>query len=120
MRTKAQGAVTGPQIREVGSQQEEPWPHEKGPDLVDRFNALGPERLVKALLFEHHGDSTSRAEGVWVLIADGEQGAGLGVLLSNVVSLGGKVPRRGDLVEYRTINPEHKPYVVTWVDGRGD
>jgi len=49
-----------------------------------------------------------------------DQGAGTGVLLSNVISLDGHVPRRGDLVEYRTINAAHKPYIVAWVDGSRD
>jgi len=96
------------------------WPHMGQLELVERFNGLGPKRLVKVLLFERSGDSTSPAEGVWVLVAEGDQEAGIGVLLSNVISLKGRVPRRGDLVEYRTINLEHKPYVVAWVDGRGD
>ena len=96
------------------------WPHMVQSALVERFNALGSERPVKVLLFKRPGDAKSRAEGAWVLIADGGQNAGIGVLLSNVISLGDHVPRRGDLVEYRTINLEHKPYVVAWVDGRGD
>ena len=45
-------------------------------ELVERFNALGPKRLVKVLLLERTGDSASPAEGVWVLIADGEGVAG--------------------------------------------
>jgi len=89
-------------------------------ELVGQFNGLGPGRLVKVLLFERLGDAASRAEGVWVLIADGDQEAGTGVLLSNIISLPGHLLRRSDLVEYRTIHPDHKPYVVAWVDGRGD
>jgi len=96
------------------------WPHMKQSELVEKFNALGPEKLVKVLVFKRPGDPRSTAEGVWVLIADGDQEAGTGALLSNVISLEGRVPRRGDLVEYRTIDAEHKPYVVAWVDGRGD
>ncbi len=107
-------------VGEADRRRTEGWPHLEQAELVDQFNALGPERLVKVLLFERIGDVVSRAEGVWVLIADGSQDAGIGVLLSNVISLKGRVPRRGDLVEYRTINTEHKPYVVAWVDGRGD
>ena len=48
------------------------------------------------------------------------QEAGIGVLLSNVISLEGRVPRRGDLVEYRRVNPERKAHVVACVDGSGD
>ena len=96
------------------------WPCMEKAELVERLNALGPERLVRVLLFERLGDASSRAEGVWVLIAHGSQSAGIGVLLSDVFSLDGAPPRRGDVVEYRTIDPEHKPYVVAWVDGRGN
>ena len=96
------------------------WPCMKKSDLVKRLNTLGPDRVVKALLFERLGDAQGTSEGVWVLIADGNQDAGIGVLLSNVVSLNGKVPCRGDLVEYRTVNAAHKPYIVNWVDGRGN
>ena len=96
------------------------WPCMEKPELVERLNALGPDRLVRALLFERPGDAASRAEGVWVLIADGDQAAGIGVLLSDVVCLAGEFPRRGDSVEYRTIDVAQKPYIVTWVDGRGN
>ena len=74
---------------------------------------------MKALLFEPLGEAEGRAEGVWVLIAEGDQSAGIGVLLSNAVSLGGEVPSRGDVVECRTIDPAHNLYIVGWVDGRG-
>jgi len=107
-------------IGKAGPEQSVAWPHMNQSELVERFNGLGPERLVKVLVVERSGDATSRAEGVWVLIAHGDQDAGIGVLLSNVISLEGHVPRRGDLVEYRTINVQHKPYVVAWVDGSGD
>ena len=107
-------------IGKAGPEQAVAWPHMRQSELVERFNSLGPEKLVKVLVFERSGDATSRAEGVWVLIADGDQDAGIGVLLSNVVSLDGCRPQRGDLVEYRTINVQHKPYVVAWVDGSGD
>jgi len=96
------------------------WPHLTKDEIVKRMNNLGPERIVKALLFERPGDAQGRSEGVWVLIADGNQDAGVGVLLSNVISLGGEQPARGDVVEYRTVNPAHKPYVVNWADGRGN
>jgi hypothetical protein len=75
---------------------------------------------MKVLVFRRSGDATSLAEGVWVLIADGDQCAGIGVLLSNIISLDGSQPRRGDLVEYRTLNAQHKPYIVAWVDGSAD
>jgi hypothetical protein len=84
------------------------------------MNSLGPDRVVKVLLFERAGDAQGTSEGVWVLIADGDEDAGIGVLLSNVISLNGGQPARGDVVEYRTINPAHKPYVVNWVNGRGN
>ena len=96
------------------------WPRMTKDEIVKRMNNLGPERLVKALLFERPGDAQSRSEGVWVLIADGNQEAGIGVLLSNVVSLNGEQPTRGDVVEYRTVNPAHKPRVVNWVSGQGN
>ena len=89
-------------------------------ELVGRLNDLAAERLVKVLLFERLGDAQGSAEGVWVLIADGDQDNGIGILLSNVVSLPGDLPGRGDLVEYRTINPANKPYVVGWADGGGN
>ena len=89
-------------------------------EIVKRMNNLDPDRVVKALLFECPGDARGTTEGVWVLIADGNQDAGIGVLLSNVVSLNGDQPTRGDVVEYRTVNPSHKPYVVAWVDGRNN
>ena len=94
------------------------WPHMTKNQLVKRFNALGHHRLVKVLLFEHSGQEESASEGVWVLIADGTQNSGIGLLVSNVVSIGGNQPARGDVVEYRTINPSHKPYLVSWSDGR--
>lgn len=72
------------------------------------------------LLFECPGDPASRAEGVCVLTPARGQEAGIGVLLSNVISLEGRVPRRGDLVEYRRVNPERKAHVVACVDGSGD
>jgi hypothetical protein len=96
------------------------WPHMTKDQLVKRFNALGYYRLVKVLLFEHPGQEESASEGVWVLIADGTQNSGIGVLLSNAVSLGGDQPARGDVVEYRTITPAHKPYIVNWADGQGN
>ena len=96
------------------------WPCMEKSELVERFNALGPDRLVRVLLFERPGDAASRAEGVWVLIAQGDQDAGMGVLMSDVFSLDGEPPRRGDVVEYRTVDPEQKPYIVAWVDGRGN
>lgn len=96
------------------------WPRMTKDEIVKRMNSLGSERMVKALLFERPGDTAGTSEGVWVLIADGNQDAGIGVLLSNVVSLGGEQPSRGDVVEYRTVNPAHKPYIVNWADGRGN
>ena len=96
------------------------WPRMTKDEIVKRMNNLGPERLVKALLFERLGDAQGTSEGVWVLIAQGNQDAGIGVLLSNVISLGGDQPTRGDVVEYRTVNPGHKPYIVNWADGRGN
>ena len=96
------------------------WPCMEKPELVERFNALGADRLVRVLLFERLGDAASRAEGVWVLIAHGNQEAGIAVLMSDVFSLDGDHARRGDVVEYRTIDPEQKPYIVAWVDGRGN
>ncbi len=96
------------------------WPHMTRDEIVKRMNNLGPERLVKVLLFERPGDATGASEGVWVLIADGSQEAGIGVLLSNVVSLNGDQPARGDVVEYRTITPGLKPFMVNWADGRGN
>jgi len=90
-------------------------------DITERLNALGPDRVVKVLLCERPGEAEGPAEGVWVLIADGDKDNGIGVLLSNVVSLSGDdLPSRGDVVEYRTINPKHKPYIVKWVDGAGN
>jgi len=96
------------------------WPCMTKDELVDRLNDLAADRLVKVLIFERLGDAQGIAEGVWVLIADGDENAGIGVLLSNVVSLPGDLPGRGDLVEYRTINPANKPYVVGWADGGGN
>ena len=96
------------------------WPRVTKDEIVKRMNALGPDRVVKVLLFARLGDATATSEGVWVLIADGDQDTGVGVLLSNVVSLGGDQPARGDVVEYRTVNPGHKPYIVNWADGRGN
>ena len=93
------GANARAQIGKGDRRQAMAWPHMKQPKLVERFNSLGPERLAKVLLFERNGDPTSQVEGVWVLIADGDQRAGIGVLLSNVISLEGHLPRRGDLVE---------------------
>ena len=96
------------------------WPRMTKDDLVGRLNDLGSDRLVKVLLFDRLGDAQGSAEGVWVLIADGDRDNGIGILLSNVVSLPGDLPRRGDLVEYRTINSANKPYVVGWADGCGN
>jgi len=88
--------------------------------IAKRMNNLGLDRIVKVLLFERPGDTAGGSEGVWVLIADGDHNAGIGILLSNVVSLDGDQPSRGDVVEYRTVNPRHKAYVVAWVDGRNN
>ena len=96
------------------------WPCMTRDELVGRLNDLGSDRLVKVLLFERLGDAQGRAEGVWVLVADGDRDNGIGLLLSNVVSLPGDLPGRGDLVEYRTINPAKKPYIVGWADGCGN
>jgi len=96
------------------------WPHMTKDEIVKRMNSLGADRIVKVLLFERPGDAESMSEGVWVLIADGDQNAGIGILLSNIVSLNGDQPARGDVVEYRTIHPTHRPYIVSWADGRGN
>jgi hypothetical protein len=96
------------------------WPCMTKNELVARMNNLGPDRLVKALLFGRGGDDSGISEGVWVLIAEGNQDAGVGVLLSNIICFEGDIPTRGDLVEYRTINPERHPYIVNWVNGRGN
>lgn len=96
------------------------WPCMEKSELVRRLDELGPDRLVRVLLFERLGDAAARAEGVWVLIAQGDQNGGIGVLMSDVFSLDGEPPRRGDLVEYRTIDAEQHPYVVLWVDGGGN
>jgi hypothetical protein len=84
-------------------------------ELVARMNNLGPDRLVKVLLFQRGGDDSGLAEGVWVLIAEGNQDAGIGVLMSNIICFEGDVPVRGDFIEYRTVNPERHPYIVNWV-----
>jgi hypothetical protein len=115
-----QTAMSVVRIPKADREQTGAWPHRKPAELVEQFNGLGPERPVKVLVLKRPGDAASRAESVWVLIADGDQEAGFGSLLSNVILLDGRVPRRGDLVEYRTINPEHKPCIIAWVDGRGD
>ena len=97
------------------------WPCMTKDEIVKRMNNPGPDRVVKLLLFERPGDAQGASEGVWVLIAQGDHpDAGVGILLSNVVSLDGDQPARGDAVEYRTINPAHKPYVVNWADGHGN
>ena len=96
------------------------WPRMTKDEIVKRMNSLGPDRVVKVLLFERPGDAQGPSEGVWVLVARGNQDAGIGLLLSNVVSLDGEQPARGDVVKYRTVNPAHKPYAVAWVDGRGN
>jgi len=96
------------------------WPRMTKDEIVKRMNDLGADRVVKVLLFERIGDTTGTSEGVWVLVAQGDQDAGIGMLMSNVVSLDGDQPSRGDVVEYRTVNPGHKPYVVAWVDGKNN
>ena len=96
------------------------WPRMTKDEIVQRMNSLGADRIVKVLLFERPGDATGTSEGVWVIIARGDQDAGIGMLMSNVVSLDGDQPARGDVVEYRTVNPAHKPYVVAWVDGKNN
>lgn len=94
------------------------WPHMTKDEIIERINGLGPDSLVKVFLHERPPNGV--AEGVWVLIADGDQLSGVGILLSNVLTLQGKHPNRGDAVEYRTVNDTHKPYIVNWVDGSGN
>jgi hypothetical protein len=78
------------------------------------------ERVVKVLAADKMDISgKSQCEGVWVYIIDGDQENGVGFLMSNIVSV--DIPAsRGDVVQYRTTNPGHKPYITVCVDGRGN
>jgi len=94
------------------------WPRSSVEELISYINDSG--LAVKVLLYAEIGNADSTAEGVWVIPFRGDGDNGVGLLLSNIISLGGKQPVRGDVVEYRTINKEHRPYIVAWLSGSGN
>jgi hypothetical protein len=60
-----------------------------------------------------------KCEGVFVYRLDGDDENGIGILLSNIASIEHPA-KRGDLVQYRTLNPENKPYITQHHDGSGN
>ena len=60
-----------------------------------------------------------KCEGVFVYRLDGDDENGIGILLSNIVSIEHPAGR-GDLVHYRTLHPDNKPYITQWHDGSGN
>ncbi len=60
-----------------------------------------------------------KCEGVFIYRLDGDDENGIGILLSNIMSIEHPA-MRGDLVQYRTLNPEHKPYITQVHDGSGN
>ena len=58
-----------------------------------------------------------KCEGVFVYRLDGDDDNGIGILLSNIRMK--HLAMRGDLVQYRTLTPENKPYITQFHDGSG-
>jgi hypothetical protein len=59
-----------------------------------------------------------KCEGVFVYRLDGDDDNGIGILLSNIRMIE-HLAMRGDLVQYRTLTPENKPYITQFHDGSG-
>ncbi|MCE5239532.1 hypothetical protein LLH23_13735 [bacterium] len=53
-------------------------------------------------------------EGVWVIILEGDQESGFGILDNRPFESGPTIPPAGAFVEYRTVDPDDKPYIVAW------
>jgi len=95
------------------------WRSMTGEQLWDEFGKLEGRELIKVLAFKTLGDENSHAEGVYVLRAAGSQKDGIGVLMSDIGSFDTPQPARGDVVQYREVNPKHKPYIVAWISSEG-
>ena len=74
------------------------------------------DRTVKVLARAIEGGPN---EGVWIFRVAGDNDNGIGILSSNILAM--NVPYdRGDLVHYRTLDPQEKPRIVNWHDGSND
>ena len=76
-------------------------------DIRDLFTS-DPARMVEG---QAH-------EGVWVLVLWQARRLdaliGIGVLDNPVLSLSGEQPSLGEVVEFRQLHPDHKPYITGW------
>ena len=85
-------------------------------DIVEWINTYPKSVKVLAkdgLKLDNEG---APCEGVFVLLIDGDENNGLGILISNIISI--EFPAvRGDFVQFMTLNKDHKPYITTVLDG---
>ena len=86
--------------------------HAKEEDITNFIN--DNDKVIKVLAQDKTKDI---CEGVWVYCIDGDNENGIGILLSNIITvdIGGG---RGDLVQYMTINPKEKPYIQVVINGK--
>jgi hypothetical protein len=96
------------------------WSKQKSNDEIIAFINSSP-KCIKVLAAENMkvNDLEVRCEGVFVYCLDGDSDNGIGILLSNVVTINFPV-NRGDIVHYRTINPDQKPYITLGISGKGN
>ena len=76
---------------------------------------------VKVLAADKMGfnEENFRSEGVWIYKISGDEDNGIGFLLSNIISI--NIPYgRGDIVQYRTIRDNEKPYITMGVNGKNN
>ena len=87
----------------------------KKEQLVDFVNTS--PNLVKVLAANNldYNSESSRCEGVWVYRLDGDSDNGVGFLVSNISIDFPAV--RGDIVQYRTVISDNKPYITQVFSG---
>jgi hypothetical protein len=96
------------------------WSKQKNDDEIIKFLNESPN-MIKVLAVENmkHDDEKARCEGVFVYRVDGDNESGIGFLISNVVTINFPV-NRGDIVQYRTIDQEEKPYITLGISGKNN
>lgn len=103
------------------------WSREQeNKNVIDAVNSN--KNLVKVLIademrFDDAADEINqkqvRCEGVWVYTIEGNENDGIGFLMSNVMSV--IFPgSRGDIIQYRTVNENLKPFITKYIDGKGN